>query len=215
MPSRCTCGAVLPEDARFCHKCGKPQFEEYLAAADAEQASETTGVPPATVPSAARSSALPNAISFKNSRAVVISLVVAAGAMVCFFPIAVLAPALFPFFLCAVGFVAVRVYKGRSAETLSTSAGARLGWMTGLWIFLVFAVLLTLSAVMMANPEVWQQLQATWAKLPQASAYTSMSQHDFLVRLLVMFPFCFFLFTLLPGLGGILGAKLSGRKRAS
>src|SRR5262245_32236916 len=23
----CTCGAHLPPDARFCHKCGKPQYE--------------------------------------------------------------------------------------------------------------------------------------------------------------------------------------------
>ncbi|MBV9294668.1 MAG: zinc-ribbon domain-containing protein, partial [Acidobacteriaceae bacterium] len=23
MQQRCTCGAILPEDARFCHKCGK------------------------------------------------------------------------------------------------------------------------------------------------------------------------------------------------
>lgn len=135
--------------------------------------------------------------------------------MVCFFPIALLAPALFPIFLCAVGFVAVRIYKGRSAESLSTSAGARLGWMTGLWIFVVFAILLALSAITIANPELWQQLQATWAKVPQTAPYTSMSQHDFLVRLLVMFPFFFFLFTLLPGLGGILGAKFPWRKRAS
>ena len=28
---RCTCGAALPEDARFCHKCGKPQYEEDIA----------------------------------------------------------------------------------------------------------------------------------------------------------------------------------------
>src|SRR5688572_10120186 len=24
---QCTCGAQLPPDARFCHKCGKPQYE--------------------------------------------------------------------------------------------------------------------------------------------------------------------------------------------
>ena len=23
----CTCGAQLPPDARFCHKCGKPQYD--------------------------------------------------------------------------------------------------------------------------------------------------------------------------------------------
>jgi lysylphosphatidylglycerol synthetase-like protein (DUF2156 family) len=213
VPPRCTCGAVLPEDARFCHKCGKPQFEETADAVDAEQTLEAVQIPPG-LPSA-RPNALQTGISFKNSRAVVISLIVAAGAMVCFFPIALLAPPLFPIFLCAVGFVAVRIYKGRSAESLSTSAGARLGWMTGLWIFLVFAVLLALSAIMVANSELWQQLQTTWAKLPQTAPLTSLSQHDFLVRLLVMFPFLFFLFTLLPGLGGILGAKFPWRKRPS
>jgi hypothetical protein len=212
VPSSCTCGAILPEDARFCHKCGKPQFEENIAALNSEQESESVQAAPQ--PSTI-SNAPPVGISFKNSRAVVISLVVAAGAMVCFFPIAFLAPPLFPVFLCAVGFVTVRIYKGRSAESLSTSAGARLGWMTGLWIFLVFAVLLALSAIMVANPELWQQLQETWARLPQTAPLTSLSQHDFLVRLLVMFPFFFFLFTLLPGLGGILGAKLSLRKRTS
>ncbi len=212
MPSRCTCGAVLPEDARFCHKCGKPQFEENAAAALAEPTSESVQ---ASLEPPVRSNALQTVISFKNSRAVVISLIVAAGAVVCFFPIALLAPPLFPVFLCAVGFVAVRIYKGRSAESLTTSAGARLGWMTGLWIFLVFAVLLALSAIMVANPELWQELQTTWARLPQTAPLASLSQHDFLVRLLVMFPFFFFLFTLLPGLGGILGAKFPWRKRAS
>ncbi len=30
MPEICTCGAQLPPDARFCHKCGKPQREEIV-----------------------------------------------------------------------------------------------------------------------------------------------------------------------------------------
>ena len=27
VPEYCTCGAQLPPDARFCHKCGKPQYD--------------------------------------------------------------------------------------------------------------------------------------------------------------------------------------------
>ena len=27
MPETCTCGAQLPPDSLFCHKCGKPQRE--------------------------------------------------------------------------------------------------------------------------------------------------------------------------------------------
>src|SRR5215471_558408 len=34
MPDFCSCGAQLPEDAVFCHKCGKPQRE--IAAAEPE-----------------------------------------------------------------------------------------------------------------------------------------------------------------------------------
>jgi hypothetical protein len=210
---RCTCGAILPDDARFCHKCGKPQFEEdALRINAAEQLSEAVQAPlePPVVadpPSVG--------ISFKNSRAVVVSLIVAAGAIVCFLPIAYLTPSLFPVFLFVVGFIAVRIYKGRSAETLSTSAGARLGWMTGLWIFLVFSVILALAAVMAASPEIWKEWQSAWARLPQTAAASNLSQHEFLMQLLIAFPFFFFLFTLLPGLGGILGAKFPLRKRTS
>ncbi|MBV9227436.1 MAG: zinc ribbon domain-containing protein [Acidobacteriaceae bacterium] len=212
MQPRCTCGAILPDDARFCHKCGKPQFEEDAARISLQQASDTVQVPsePATVSGTATTG-----ISFKNSRAVVISLIAAVGAMVGFLPVAYLAPALFPLLLCAMGFVAVRIYKSSSAEPMTVSAGARLGWMTGLWLFAIFAVLLALGAIMFMNPQVWQQFQEAAARTPQAAAVSSMSQHEAMVQLLIAFPFCFFLFTLLSGLGGMLGAKLPLRKRAS
>ncbi len=35
MPDFCTCGAQLPPDALFCHKCGKPQREIAPVAAEA------------------------------------------------------------------------------------------------------------------------------------------------------------------------------------
>ncbi|MBV9305569.1 MAG: zinc ribbon domain-containing protein [Acidobacteriaceae bacterium] len=212
MQPRCTCGAILPDDARFCHKCGKPQFEEDAARISLQQASDTVQAPsePVTV-----SGTPVTGISFKNSRAVVISLVAAVGAMVGFLPVAYLAPALFPLLLCAMGFVAVRIYKSSSAEPMTVSAGARLGWMTGLWLFAIFAVLLALGAIMFMNPQVWQQFQEAAARTPQAAAVSSMSQHEAMVQLLIAFPFCFFLFTLLSGLGGMLGAKLPLRKRAS
>lgn len=154
-------------------------------------------------------------ISFTNSRAVVISLLVAAGAMVGFLPLALLAAPLFPFFLCAVGFFAVRFYKGGSVENLSTTAGARLGWMTGLWLFVVVVVMITLTAAFVSSQEGWEQLRTTWAKVPQASQLLTLTQHDFLMQMLLTVPFSFFLLTLLPGLGGILGAKFWARRRSS
>ena len=46
-------------------------------------------------------------------------------------------------------------------------------------------------------------------------AESLVNQHDFLVRLLTNLPFFFFLLTLLPGLGGMLGAKSAPRRRPS
>ena len=212
MEQRCTCGAVLPNDARFCHKCGKPQNAEDIERLEAEPVRRPVQGP-LEPPSATGDNSA--AITFKNSRAVLTSLFVAAGAMLCFFPLALLAAPLFPLFLCAVGFVAVRFYNGRSAETLSTGAAARLGWMTGLWLFVVVVVVITLTAVFVSSQEGWEQLRVNFARAPQAAQLMKMTQHDFLIQMLITVPFAFFLLTLLPGLGGMLGAKFWARRRSS
>lgn len=216
MQERCTCGALLPEDARFCHKCGRPLFEE-----DRERLESLERAPgpiqgriePPTIspPNAGTVSA----ISFRNSQAVITTLLVAAGAMIGFPLIALLAPALFPFFLCGVGFVAVRIYRARSLEVLTAGAGARLGWMTGLWLFLVVAVLLTVCSIFVASPEGWEQMRSAWSQVPQAAKLLHLSQHEFLMQMLVTLPFSFFMLTLLPGLGGLLGAKFPSRRPQS
>jgi hypothetical protein len=141
-------------------------------------------------------------------------MLVAAGAFVGLIAIALLAAPLSPLILCAAGFVAARVYSGRLRQPLTTAAGARLGWMTGLWLFLVFVVACAIVAIYVASPDGWQQLKAVWSQLPQASKLLDMSQHDFLMQLLLDIPIFFFLLTLLPGLGGMLGAKMSVRRRS-
>lgn len=207
MNPRCTCGATLPEDARFCHKCGKPQYEEdvaRLAAQEIVPAPVLPQVPPA----------LPGAsgVSFRNGRALGITFLVAIVTLVAMITVGVLFQPLFPVVLCAGGFVATMIYNSKAKQPLSTAGGARLGWMTGLWLFLAFAVMLVATAVVVSNPDGWQEIKSMWARFPQASPLVSMSQHDVLVQLLIAFPFFFLLFTLLPGLGGILGAKLSRRR---
>ncbi|MBV8831898.1 MAG: zinc ribbon domain-containing protein [Acidobacteriaceae bacterium] len=211
MEQRCTCGAVLPEDARFCHKCGKPQLPE-----DIERLNATTQPdpvpPPAPASVAAPSASTP--ISFRDSRAVLISVIVAAGTLISIVIVALLVPSLVPLIPCAAGFIAVRIYRSQSAEPLSTIAGARLGWMTGLWLFLVTAIVLATTAVYVASPEGWDQLHSMWSQVPQLSKLL-VSQHDFLMQILLELPIAFLMLTLLPGLGGILGTKFSSRKRPS
>ncbi len=212
MQPRCTCGAVLPDDARFCHKCGKPQFEEDVARISAQEAAPGPAQAPLAPPLAARA---PTGISFRNSRAVLISLLVAGGTLIGMMAVGLLIPPLVPLVLCGAGFVAARVYRSQSTEPFTTAAGARLGWMTGLWLFLVVAILCALTALVVSNAEAWQQLKAAWAQLPQASKFLTLSQHDFVVQLLVSLPISFLFLTLLPGLGGMLGAKMSTRSRPS
>lgn len=123
-------------------------------------------------------------------------------------------PLVAPFLLCGAGVASARLYIGRSPEPLSTAAGARLGWMTGLWLFLVFVLILAITAIYVTNPAGWEQLKAGLAKAPQL-ANLLRSQHDFLMQLLLEIPFFFFVLTLLPGLGGMLGAKFATRGRHS
>src|SRR5262249_61629136 len=64
VPEFCTCGAKLPEDALFCHKCGKPQ-RDYLANVEREPAPPPPLPPPPPAP-------LP--INFRNPVAVRVGL---------------------------------------------------------------------------------------------------------------------------------------------
>jgi hypothetical protein len=203
---RCTCGAVLPEDARFCHKCGKPQYEEDIARLAAQE-----------TPAAPAAPARPNrtagtGISFRNSRAVLISLVVGALAFFASLLATMLWAPLSPIVLCAAGFVSARLYRSNAAEPLTPGAGARLGWMTGLWLFLIVALLATLGAVYLSTPQGWEQLKVLRAQFPEMSKGIS-DQHDILATLLIQLPLLFFVLTLLPGLGGMLGAKSTPRQR--
>ena len=192
-----------------------PQREEDIARMNAQEAAPAAPVQAPLAPPALSSSSPVSGISFHNSRAVLVSLFVAAGALIGLLAIGVIIPPLAPAVLCGAGFVAARVYRRQSNEPLSTAAGARLGWMTGLWLFLPFAVVCALAALLAANQDVWQQIKDTWARLPQASKLLTLTQHDFEVQLLVSLPITFLFLTVLPGLGGMLGARMAPGRRPS
>lgn len=205
MQQRCSCGAVLPEDARFCHKCGKPQYEEDIARL-AEEA-PTPSPPRPLLPSTSRR------ISFRNSRAVLVTLAVAAGALFGIAFVALLSPLLAPVVLCAAGVIAALVYKDQSVEPLSPAAGARLGWMTGLWLFLVVVICLTIVGLSLASPAGRELLKSVPTNAEVAKMLDN--PHDFFVNLPIGIIQTFLMVTLLPGLGGMLGAKLVTRGRRS
>ncbi|MBV9770400.1 MAG: zinc ribbon domain-containing protein, partial [Bryobacterales bacterium] len=122
MPEFCTCGAQLPPDARFCHKCGKPQYD-YPGLEVAEPSSPTEVAEVALPPQLQ----LPAEIGFHNRLAVRIGFIAAVSAVFVF-----LVPLPFPVLrlliaFIAGGFFAVFLYTRRTGQMLSIRSGARMG----------------------------------------------------------------------------------------
>ena len=198
MPERCTCGAQLPPDARFCHKCGKPQYDY--------PGFETEPEPVAPAPPIAVQPATPIPIGFRNRMAVRISLATAVLAFVVFMfpaPPPVKLVLLFVVFIAA-GFMAVWAYVRRTGQAVSLGGGTRIGWMTGLFSFGIVAVVLVTGTIV-EFPEMRQQLMSD----PRVAQMMRLMD-DRAVLIAMIFSellFTFVLFTLLPMAGGALCAK--------
>ena len=135
MPEICNCGAQLPEDARFCHKCGRPLYEiGHVEAPVAAPPPPTQVVSPVTP-------------SFRHPVAVRIGLLVSGMATL----LCLVLPYGFVIWLPAAGFVAVYLFSRRTGQSLSVRNGARMGWIAGILSFVIATVLLTLFAVALAN----------------------------------------------------------------
>jgi len=151
MPGYCTCGAKLAEDALFCHKCGKPQRE--IAPEEVEEAPQPEFRAEVQQVIAAAAAAPPG-INFQNRTAVRTALLSALlGTMLLHFPLPVFL-AVFWFLVCllAAGFVAVYLYHRRTGETLTVRNGVRMGWLTGVFSFLITLVL-TLPVLIMVQQQ--------------------------------------------------------------
>src|SRR5579872_1450665 len=121
MPELCTCGAQLPPDALFCHKCGKPQRE--VVAPEIEQNTYAAAAPSAMAPPPpSRPQPLP--LNFRNRVAVRIALLAAVSATVLYFLVVVN--------WLAAGFFAAFFYCRKTGFRIDVLEGAKIGWITGL-----------------------------------------------------------------------------------
>jgi hypothetical protein len=218
VPEICSCGAQLVADARFCHRCGKPVGEVTTptpSAAPVELASSEEALPLPTV--------LPEQIgdiSFANSSAVRVGLFVAALAMLIFVPLSQAAglslPGVFGLTLAS-GLLAVFLYQRRTGVSLSARQGARLGWMTGVFMFAFFLVLFTVSLIPALE-------SGEFSRIPDEALRGKLSATDlekvkevlsnpwlFSLSILFFMAIYFIAATILTSLGGILGARFLGR----
>jgi hypothetical protein len=204
----CTCGAKLPEDARFCHKCGKPQRDEpeiEALAREAEPAPEETPLPVAT-----QAPAPPPGVSFRNPIAVRASVIAAAlatlGGLI---PLPGLFHTLWQLvMIVGGGFAAVWFYQRRTGDYLSVRGGLQIGWMTGLFSFLVMMVMLTLVFALFAavGESGMKQLSIEFGRPEIAEAFQGIiSNPAMLIFALVSW---FFAVTMLASAGGALGSKV-------
>ena len=208
VPEYCTCGAQLPPDARFCHKCGKPQYdypgivEEAVEAPPAEP-------PKSPVPVLAE-------IGFHNRVAVRIGFLAALCAVLLF-----LFPLPFPFLrllivLLGAGFLAVFSYTRRTGQMLSIRSGMRMGWITGIFSFVLISMLMSAALLAISNQGgltafLKNQLPASDARsdtIAQALNDPATLAGGVLFALVMLFV----ILTALPMIGGALGAKVLAKE---
>lgn len=208
---RCTCGAFPPEDAIFCHKCGRPLREGHLE----EQPASPPPAPPVVIAPAPAASSV--AINFHNRRAVAVSIIVAAVTLLLLAPMTMVAPSLAPLLFAAGGFLASHLYRRGSGEMFTPQSGARMGFMTSLWSFLVLLVLYTMFAAMIATPDTRHMLQLQLNQIqsnPQAAEIAKIldNPRQFILASVEGMFGLFCLWTLLSMAGGMFGASF-GRNR--
>jgi hypothetical protein len=206
VPEFCTCGAQLPPDARFCHKCGKPQYDYMPVVEEAEPEP-----PPPVVPEL-QPIQFPTDIGFHNGLAVRIGFMAAVGAvMLALIPI----PPPFlrlPLAFVLAGFLAVFLYSRRTGQVLTIRSGARIGWITGIFSFLLVTILFTVAAVAVSRQGGFMEQMRS--QLPANDARLDMIQQAFsspamIAGVVVLYLMLFFIvFTALPIIGGALGAKV-------
>jgi hypothetical protein len=201
----------LPPDARFCHKCGKPQYD-YPGLETSEISEAAPPLVEATPPAPIPHLQVPTDIGFHNRLAVRMGFIAAAVAvLVCMLPIPFVAFRL-PLAFIAAGFLAVYLYSRRTGQVLSPRSGARMGWITGIFCFILVSVIFTIAMVAVTSQGgLEKQLEAQlspndprWEMVRQALNNPAM-----IVAVMILYLMLFFvILTALPMLGGALGAKL-------
>jgi hypothetical protein len=199
MPEFCSCGAQLPPDSLFCNKCGKPQRE--VVAPEPEPESDAALLPPPPAPVVVA----PPPLNFHNLVAIKIAFMMAVLATLMSF---------LPYVnWLAAGFFAALMYRRRTGYLLNLESGLRLGWMTGMLMFVIIMVIFTASMALISaagglaalpaevKAAVDPRVQEMFKTLQSAPAVA-----QFLVMLFVFI-------TLFSMAGGALGAKLSSRSR--
>jgi hypothetical protein len=205
MPDFCTCGAELPPDARFCHKCGKPQRPEPAAEMLAHEA-ETSAAAATLAP--ARAAAVLQPLSFRNPVALRVGFL--AAGLVSFLMMIPGVNYASIVWLLGAGYFSVWIYKRRTGQRLSVRGGARMGWITGVLSFSLVTLIFTFSLVAIQRAGglavVKDRLRELAIQQSAIDEMVKLVQNPF--EILRSLAIMFLVMTIACTAGGALGAKI-------
>ncbi len=206
MPDFCTCGAELPPDAVFCHKCGKPQ--RAVGAIEPEQE------PPAQTPPAPEITPAPEPpVTFRDRAAVRIALRVGVAATL----VGLILPIIN---WLAAGFFAVFFYRRNTGRQVNVNAGAHMGWITAvvmfpMWTLAIGAQLLPILLSGRFQDVLLERMRTLQPQDPAVQQQMTQLLHNgpaMVASGLFMLAFFFLLSIGLSVAGGAIGAKMSNRQ---
>jgi len=170
--------------------------------------------PPVTIPPPIGVVA-PQAINFRNGQAVRIGLQAGTLAFVCLvlFGQLPLPQAFTLIWLVAGGFLAVFLYKRRTGQKITMMNGAQLGWICGVFGFVIVTIMLTIAAVTFTEPSTVSAMrdQLKTRGVPDASVNQMIEMFQSPAGIIVVLAVSFVIFTVLPAFGGAVGAKVLDR----
>lgn len=213
----CTCGAKTVEGARFCHKCGRPLYDEPIVA---DEPVVEAPPPPASAQSAP---AKETEISFRNRIAVNVGLAVAglaivANQLLALFGSLVLQLISLVGLSLLSGLFAVWLYKQRTGQSVSVKSGARLGWITGVFSFVIVTVLTTITIAMMGPDTLAKAYRdpRLAPSMPKAELDAFLSDPAAMATMFIFgMAAAFAMYTIAASIGGALGAKMLDKDSAA
>lgn len=216
MVEYCTCGAKTAEGARFCHKCGRPLFEDSVAV-------EPVPVDALAAPETAQTAdpALAE-ISFRNMIAVRVGFL-AAGVAIFATQITALFRStplqLLSFIVLSLGsgIFTVWLYRRRTGQLVSVQGGARLGWITGVFSFMIVVVVTAVSILAVGPETLMEAFRESQRGMPkQAEVEEALSNPGILAAVLAIgLAAAFALHTVSASIGGAIGAKFLNDRGAA
>ncbi|MEJ5368035.1 MAG: hypothetical protein WHT08_06940 [Bryobacteraceae bacterium] len=206
------------EDALFCHRCGRP-VRELTPAVEEEQPEAAPEAGPLAGPETA--APVREAPAFQNQAAIRVGFLAAVLVQLASILSAMAgASILLPLLLLGGGFYAAVLYMRRTGAPLTVIEGARVGWITGIFTFVIATVFFTAGmAVLSASGDLAKAYEESLSRmnLPEESVerFRQMLEDPrmFAFTLIAGLVFQFLFLTIFCSLGGALGARLRGSRQ--